>query len=238
MLKVFISSLEKQSGKTLVAAGLAATMQSLSYSVGIFKPIQTGASELNGFKTSPDLAFIKKLDSNIITSSMYLLKGEEPPIISAYNDGISISLTSIIDDYKNTFKDTDCNIIEGSNSVTTPISPDITEIDLIKDFGCPLVLVVNPKKNNIDEVIRGIKYIQSENINFLGVVINQYNENSAESSEKYFPQMIQEICKIKVLGILPDYADINTLSAQDLISDILNKLNIEEIFSLEIAKLK
>lgn len=238
MLKVFISSLEKQSGKTLAAAGVAATMQSLSYSVGVYKPVQTGALELNGFKTSPDLAFIKKLDPNITTSSSYLLTGTDSPIVSAYNEGISISLTSISDEYTNTFKDTDCNIIEGSNSITTPISPDITEMDLVKKFDFPLILVVNPKINNIDDIIRGIKYIQSESIKFLGVIINQYDENSDNTSEKYFPQMIQEICKVNILGILPDYGDINKLSAQDLISDILNRLDIESIFSLEIAKLK
>ena len=44
MLNVFISGLERQSGKTIVTAGLAATMQSLSYSTSVYKPIQTGAT--------------------------------------------------------------------------------------------------------------------------------------------------------------------------------------------------
>ena len=65
MLNVFISGLERQSGKTIVTAGLAATMQSLSYPTSVYKPIQTGATELNGFKSSPDLALIKRVDSNI-----------------------------------------------------------------------------------------------------------------------------------------------------------------------------
>ena len=67
MLNIFISGLEPQTGKTLVASGIAATMQSLSYSTSVYKPIQTGAKILNGFKSSPDLLAIKRVDPDINT---------------------------------------------------------------------------------------------------------------------------------------------------------------------------
>ena len=238
MLKVYVSSLSRKSGKTVVVAGLAATMQSLSYSVGVFKPVQTGSIVLNGFKTSADLAFVKNLDSNIITSSSYLLSGNSAPFVSSYQDGITININNIFDEYKNIVKVTDCSIIEGSNSISTPITSEYVESDLIKAMDSAMILVVNPKKNNIDEVIKGVKYLRHENINCKGLIITQYDENTDDYEEKYYPQIIKEFCNINILGILPDYGDISVLSAQDLIADILNKLNIEEIFGLEIVKLK
>ena len=54
MLNVFISGLERQSGKTIVTAGLAATMQRVAYTTSDYKPIQTGGTELSGFKSKPD----------------------------------------------------------------------------------------------------------------------------------------------------------------------------------------
>ena len=49
MLELFVSGSEKYSGKTFITAGLAATMQSLGYSTSVYKPVQTGAIEKNGF---------------------------------------------------------------------------------------------------------------------------------------------------------------------------------------------
>ena len=72
MLNIFISGLEPQTGKTLVASGIAATMQSLSYSTSVYKPIQTNGIEHQGFAQSPDLTFVKTIDPYINTYSTYI----------------------------------------------------------------------------------------------------------------------------------------------------------------------
>lgn len=43
MQSLYLTGLKKQTGKTVIASGLAGTMQSLSYSTGYFKTIQTGS---------------------------------------------------------------------------------------------------------------------------------------------------------------------------------------------------
>lgn len=147
MLKVFISGLERQTGKTIVTAGLAATMQSLSYSTSVYKPIQTNATLLHGFKTSPDLTVIKKFDPNITTDSTYVLRSSAPPFISSYEDNVKIDLTTIYTEFQASAKMTDCQIVEGSHSISTPIAEHLTEIDIVKTLNLPLILVVDTKKN-------------------------------------------------------------------------------------------
>lgn len=61
---------------------------------------------------------------------------------------------------------------------------------------------------------------------------------SEDLEEKYFPQILKEYANINILGILPDYGNIANLTPDTLIADILNKVKIEEIFGLEIAKLR
>ena len=78
MLNIFISGLERQSGKTLVSAGLAGTMQSLNYSTRVFKPIQTCAKDLNGFSQSQDLAFVKRIVPEL---TVILLPTFTPPSV-------------------------------------------------------------------------------------------------------------------------------------------------------------
>lgn len=83
MLELFVTGAEKNSGKILVTAGLAATMQSLGYSTGVYKPVETSAVIKNGYIQSPDLAFVKFCDPYIKTYFTYLLKSKSSPLLSA-----------------------------------------------------------------------------------------------------------------------------------------------------------
>ena len=138
----------------------------------------------------------------------------------------------IMHEYKNNIMKTDCHIVEGCNSIYSPIDDKITEISLIEQFVMPLILVVNPLLSDIGEVISGINYIRANNINLMGIVINDYDITSEDIEIKYFPHLIKEFTGVKILGSLPHYANFENLEPQILISDILNRLDIEDIFSL------
>ena len=49
MLDVFITGSQNDTGKTIVTAGLAATMQSLGYSTGVYAPVQKGGLAKDGY---------------------------------------------------------------------------------------------------------------------------------------------------------------------------------------------
>lgn len=237
MLNIFVSGLERQTGKTLVTAGIAATMQSLSYPTSVYKPIQAGAVMMNGFKSSPDITLIKRIDPNIYVSSTYILKGEDCPFVASYEDGLKIDINAIISEYRSICEMTDCNIVEGANSISTPICANYTELDVARALNLPILLIVNPRITPIDIAISALKYITSENYPLVGVIVNQYNEQAENLEEKYYPQILKEYFNIKILGTLPDYGNISALTPEALISDVLNNINIEELFGLQISKL-
>ncbi len=238
MLNIFISGLERQSGKTLVAAGLAGTMQSLNYSTRVFKPIQTCAKDLNGFSQSQDLAFVKRIDSNIETTSSYMFKSSYSPLVGAYDAGIkNIDLNKIYNDYYANLQLFECNIIEGSNSISNPIGEKFSEIDIVKTLNIPLVLVVNPKKSNIDNVILGVRYIQNSGVAFQGIIVNDYDEDSENLEEKYYPEMIKEFTGEKIIGTIPHYDNVEGMTPDTLIGNILTYVKIEDLFGVRIAKL-
>lgn len=238
MLSVFISGLQRQSGKTIITAGLAGTMQSLSYTTCVYKPIQTAANTMNGFLQSQDLALIKRIDANIHTHSSYMFTSPKSPLIGAYQNGPEkVELKTICKDFQNHAGMSDCRIIEGANSISTPYNDKLTEIHIAKELGIPILLVVNPKMSSIDDVILGINYIEQNRADFLGVIINDYNEHAEDLEERYFPALVQEYSKAKILGTVPHYEDFMKLTPDTLISDVLNNIQLEEIFGLKIAKL-
>lgn len=238
MLSVFISGLSRQSGKTLVIAGLAGTMQSLNYSTGVYKPIQTGAKSLNGFLQSQDLALIKRIDSNINTYSSYVFLSENCPLVSAYEaNNTKIDLNDIYNDFQSCMQMVECRLVEGANSISSPVAEKMTEINIVKSLGIPLILVINPKQDKIGDVIAVVNFILSSKVKFLGFIVNNYDKESENPEEKYYPQMVKEYTGINVLGVLPHYENFESLTPDTLIADTLNNVQLEEIMGLKIAKL-
>ncbi len=64
IMNLFITGTDTDIGKTFVTAGLALTAQVLGYRVGVYKPFQSGAVEINGELKAPDLEFIEKLEGD------------------------------------------------------------------------------------------------------------------------------------------------------------------------------
>ena len=239
MLGLFISGIKKQTGKTIVACGLSATMQSLSYPTSYYKPIQTGALKTPSGLQSKDVMAVKKFDSTVNASCAYLMEGEECPLVSSYESGIKkIEIQGIYNEFVANIQMTDCHIVEGSNSISAPINEGITEVDIAKSLPIPLILVVNPKKSTIDEVISGINYVYSSRKDISGILLNEYDENSISMEEKYFPQLISRYTNAKVVGTLPHYDNFNNLTPGTLIEDVLNRVNLESLFGIKIAKLE
>ena len=81
-MNVYITSINKESGKTVISSGIAAVMQSLGYKAGLYKPIQTGAIDKGDYLISPDLTFAKLLDPYITTHSTYMYKDKKLPDIN------------------------------------------------------------------------------------------------------------------------------------------------------------
>lgn len=238
MLSIFVSGLNKHTGKTIVTAGIAGTMQSLSYSTSVYKPIETSGVEVDGGISSTDISAISNFDSNIKTTISYLFKSPSTPLAAAYeSNNTKIDIQKIYNDYQTNIQMTECHIVEGTNSIASPIDETRVEADIVKTLGLPLLLVLNPKKSTIEDAIMGINYVNSQHLNLLGVIVNNYEENSFYLEEKYFPQFVEEYTNAKILGTLPHYSDMQKLTPETLIADVLNNINIEDIFGLKIAKL-
>lgn len=235
MRSIYITGLKRHTGKTVIAAGLLGTMQSLSYATGYFKTIQTGR---NSSLFITDEVFMKNVDSNIKTYTSYGFDSEQCPLLGAYNAGINkIDAPKITKDFYENITDVEFCIVEGTNGVSSPITDKLTEIDITKSFGIPLVLVLDAKKDTIDEVISGITYIRSHNVNLAGIIINSFDSDSENIGEKYFPQLVKEFTGVDIWGCFPYFDNYNKIGADSLIAEALNNFNVEDIFGLKISKL-
>lgn len=237
MLNIFVTGTDTDIGKTFITAGLAATMQSLGYSTCVYKPVQSGAIEKKGFMQAPDLAFIKNIDPYLNTYSSYLLKEATSPLVAAELENITIDKNVIKKDYEKISNDYDCTIVEGAGGLMVPIAPNFLILDMIKLLNIPVVIVIRPDLGTVNHTLLTINQALSAGINVRGIIINNFPENTDDISIKSAPRLIEEFSDAKILGVMKHFDNVAKIDANDLITNVLNGIDIESVFDVKIAKL-
>ena len=235
MLNLYITSSEKKCGKTFITAGIAATMQSLGYSTTVYKPIQTSGIEINGFMQSPDLTFIKTIDPYINTHFSYLYKEHAEPIIAAEADNETIDTDYINNEYKRITAISECTLIDGDSGILSPIAQNTMTVDLIRKLSVPTLIITTPNENSINNTLMTINTAVEKGVEIRGVIINNIAEDCSKPLLTSITRIIEEYTNIKILGLIPKLHDKN--SPEDIITAILNGIDIESVFDVKIEKL-
>ena len=235
MMNLYITSGNKKDGKTFLTAGLAATMQSLGYITSVYKPIQTSGIEFNGFVQSPDLTFVKSIDPYINTYFSYLFKSKSEPLIAAENENEYIDIDFIHNEYSRIISTSDCTILDGDSGILSPIAPSTQTVDLIKKLQIPVLFTISPREDSINDTLLSIYTAQEKGIEIRGVVINNITEDCPKEMLTATTRVIEEYSNVSILGLIPHLG--NKIQPEDLITGVLNGIDIESVFKVKIEKL-
>ena len=236
MINLYITSPNRGDGKTFLTAGLAATMQSLGYVTSVYKPIQTGGIEINGFMQSPDLTFIKTVDPYVNTNFSYLFKSKNAPLIAAENENEFIDIEHISNEYQKIISISDCTILDGDGGLLSPVASSYQVSDMIKRLQVPVLFVVQPKEDSINDALLAIYTAQEKGIEIRGVVINNIKEDCPKEMLTAITRVIEEYSNVKILGLIPYMGE--KVLPEELITGVLNGVDIESIFNVKIEKLE
>ena len=235
-MNIYISGQEQTSGKTMIAAGLASVLQSLEYKAGVYKPIQTGAIDKRKYLVSPDLAFVKILDKYITVHSTYMYKTKSLPITCEKLENIEINIENLVQDYRKLSKKTDILITEATGGLMTPLKNNIFDYDIPLKLKLPVVFVVTPGINNLNNYLNEINIAKIKGLDIAGVIINKYPLYSEAPDVKAFPELIEKYTDSKVLGLIRNFKG-KSVQANILFNEILNGIDIEDVFRMKIPKL-
>lgn len=239
-MNIFITGTDTEVGKTIVTAGLAAVMQSLGYSMGVYKPVQSGAIEKNGKLIAPDLEFVNSIDPNILTKATYNFKPPVAPSLAAILDNAKVYKNRIKIDYENMRENCDFVITEGAGGLLVPIADGFMIRDLAKMLNLPVLIVARPDLGTINHTLLTIEAAKAGGLKVLGVIISNYPSETTDIAIKTAPDIIMELTGIKILGILPRVKEIYSDEPgkpDALIDMVINNIDVQEIFKLKIPKL-
>lgn len=235
-MNIYITSLNQNSGKTFIAAGLAAVMQSLGYKACVYKPIQTGAIDKGKYLISPDLTFVKMLDHYITTHSTYMMKDKTIIEISASVENIKININNIKKDYKTLLKKSETILVEAPFNLISPLGNGLYSYDIPLNLKIPILFIITPSSDNIGLYLSELNCAKSLGLDISGVIINKFQPNSESSEIKSFPALIEKYSDAKVLGLVRTFNG-KSISANRLITEILNGIDVQDVFGMQIPKL-
>ena len=218
-----------------MTAGLSATMQSLGYSTCVYKPIQTSGIEINGFTQSPDLTFVKSIDPYINTKFSYIFKSKAEPLIASENENEYIDIEFINNEYVKILNSHDCTILDGDTGLLSPLAPSIQNVDLIKRLQIPVLFTVQPREDSINDALMSIYTAQDKGLNIRGVVINSIQEDCSKLLLTSMTRVIEEYTNAKIIGLVPYLGE--RVLPEELITGVLNGVDIESVFDVKIEKL-
>ena len=236
-MNIFVTGTSSHIGKTFVTAALASIMQALSYKTAVYKPIQLGAYDQNTFMVAPDMNYVKNIDPYITTETTYMLKSTMAPVIAAEMEGIKINPKEIKKDYTILADKFDTVIVEGTGGLLTPIAPRFTMANLVNMLNLSLVLITQPDSETVNSTILAVNHANAMGIKVNGIIINKYPEDNEDMGIKTIPRLFEEYTDSTVIGIIKDLGTSKNLNAGTIIDNVLNGVDLEKVFDMNIPKL-
>jgi len=181
--RIVIAGTDTNVGKTVFSAALA---DALGFSY--WKPVQSG---LEDETDSAAVARLGGLGPGQILPEAYRLRLPASPHIAARAEGRVIDRDRLAPP-----ADVEALIIETAGGVMVPLTDDLLTIDLLVEWGFPVILVARTALGTINHSLLTIDALRRRNISILGVAFSGDPEPAPEET-------IGAIGRVKILGRLP-----------------------------------
>jgi dethiobiotin synthetase len=233
---LFITGTDTGVGKTVVAAAIARHLSLKGHSVGILKPVTSGALEKDGSLVSEDADLLRWASGctapDHITSP-YVLREPIAPSEAALREGKEIRFELILEAYEKLASSHDIVIVEGAGGLLVPLAPGLLVADLPVRLDLPLLIVARPDLGTVNHTLMTCECALSRHIRPLGIVINGQFDNPA-GAEEYAPRLISELSPVPLLGVLPRLESIDEKDLVEKLAPAFAPMHLETLLALEV----
>jgi dethiobiotin synthetase len=211
MAGYFITGTDTDVGKTVVTSLLLSYFQSAGMNVHPYKPIQSGAIIEDGNLHAPDVQMYQRVipQLNSKAACTYLLKKASSPHLAAKEENVVFDLNRIIKNTTDIQAHHDLVLVEGAGGVVVPIQENYCMIDLMKDIKLPVILVGRAGLGTINHTVLSVMALKQAHIHIEGIILNALHSEDT-SIEEDNVVMIEQLTGIRVLGVVPHLAHLDT----------------------------
>ena len=187
--RIIICGTDTDVGKTIVSSFFVQGLKGLYW-----KPIQSGTEEGTDTKTVCNLLNLKP---NRYLSEKYKFKAPVSPHWAAEQESDFIEPSNL------KLPDLDeLIIIETAGGLMVPLNRDWLQIDQLKVWGAPIILVARTGLGTLNHTLLSLEALKNRNIDVLGIVLNG-------PPHKDNPKTLEQFGDTKILANLPIFNEVN-----------------------------
>lgn len=190
-------------GKTVVAAGLARLLHEAGYRVGVLKPVETGW-EGPPRSWPPDarmLAEGARVEDPPEQVAPCVYPDPLAPLVAARRANRPVELDRIEAAWRQ-LRDRDWVLVETAGGLSVPLTDTLDYAGLAARWKLPVLVVSRPSLGTLNHTFLTVHYARSQGLPVLGVVLCGYPQQP-DLAEQTNPPMIEEMCRVPVLGRVP-----------------------------------
>ncbi|WP_321416771.1 dethiobiotin synthase [uncultured Desulfobacter sp.] len=208
----FVAGTDTDAGKTIVTAALVRQMRMQGIDAVPMKVIQTGGGFTHdGSPISPDFEVY-------CSASSFIWNGDEKkdmiplsfcapcsPHMASRMEGRTCDTGLVLAALKRLYAKHNLVIAEGTGGINVPLSGTITSLDLIKEMGLPIILVIRNVLGCINHALNTIQVLRLHKIPILGAVMTE--TSPSQDCDTFIlednPEIIRMIGDLPILANLP-----------------------------------
>lgn len=200
---IFITATGTDIGKTYVSALIVKKMRESGLNCGYYKPVLSGAEEINGQLIPGDCKFVidtAGLNIKPLECLTYCFTEAVSPHLAAERKGIEINKDNILTDFNTKKQQYDYLLVEGAGGITCPLNLNKNYLlkDLIKDMDISTVIVADGGLGTINSVLLTYEYAKVNGIKVTGFILNNYDKDNFMHRDN--KKVIEELTGIKVIA--------------------------------------
>ena len=187
--RIIICGTDTDVGKTIVSSFLVQGLKGIYW-----KPIQSGTEEGTDTKTVCNLL---SLEPNSYLPERYKFKAPVSPHWAAEQESAFIEPSNL------KLPDLDeLIIIETAGGLMVPLNRDWLQIDQLKVWGAPIILVARTGLGTLNHTLLSLEALKYRNLDVLGIVLNG-------PPHKDNPKTLEQFGDTKILASLPIFDKVN-----------------------------
>ena len=210
-LKIVVCGTDTDIGKTLISAFLVRGLNSFYW-----KPIQSG---IDNETDSEFVQRISEVSNEKILKEAYIFSNPVSPHWAAEIDNVEIKKSSL-----NLPKIDQNLVIETAGGLMVPITRDFLQIDQIKIWDLPVIIVCRSSLGTLNHTLLSIEALRKRKIKILGLIINgkKHSDN---------PRTLKTFSNLPIIAEFPLIEDLNGNTLDKLWQKLNMKKNLNMIIN-------
>jgi dethiobiotin synthetase len=198
---LFVTGTDTGVGKTVLTAGIVCALRARGHSVGVAKPVQSGALTLD-----PDGdAMVLKRWTRVAESpgeiAPFAFAAALAPSVAAELEGRSVDRAFLVDHVRSVGARFGAVVVEGAGGLLVPLGEDWTIADLARDLALPILVVARAGLGTVNHSALTVRVARGTRLDVIGVVLNGPADDSTPGNAR----MIERLAEVPVLGHLPQF---------------------------------